>query len=102
MTLYMVFRADRQDGQAAAIRAATRPLHQAYMKQFASRVRLGGPLLDAAEQACGGLMLIEAESEDEVRAIVRDDPFERAGLSAVIEIRAFRWQTNRPADMPPL
>lgn len=102
MTLYMVYRSDRRDGQAAAIRAATRPQHQAYMKPFAPRVRLGGPVLDAAGQPCGGLMLIEADSEDEVRAIVRDDPFEQAGLSAVIDIRAFRWQTQRPADMPPL
>jgi uncharacterized protein len=102
MTLYMVYRTDRQDGQAAAIRAATRPQHQAYMKPFASRVRLGGPVLDSQGQPCGGLMLIEADSEDEVRAIVRDDPFEQAGLSAVIDIRAFRWQTQRPADMPPL
>ena len=102
MNLYMVYRLDRSDGHADAIRATTRPAHRAYMDQFAARVRLGGPVLDAEGKACGGLMLIEAENEDTVRAMVAADPFEIAGLSASIEIRAFRWQTKRPADLPPL
>jgi len=102
MNLYMVYRVDRDDGQAAAIRAATRPAHRAYMDQFASRVHLGGPILDADGQGRGGLMLIEAESEEAVRALVANDPFEIAGLSARIDIYPFRWQTNRPADLPPL
>jgi hypothetical protein len=101
MNLYMVYRLDRSDGQADAIRAATRPAHRAYMEQFVARVRLGGPVLDAKGRACGGLMLIEAESEEAVRAMVAADPFEIVGLSATIEIRQFRWQTKRPADLPP-
>lgn len=102
MNLYVVYRLDRTDGQAAAIRAATRPAHRDYMAQYAARVRLGGPVLDAAGQGCGGLMVIEAESEEAVRAMVRNDPFELAGLSARIDIYPFRWQTGRPADLPPL
>lgn len=102
MNLYMVYRIDRDDGQADAIRAATRPAHRAYMDRFAARVRLGGPVLDSDGQGCGGLMLIEAESEAAVRALVANDPFELAGLSARIDIHPFRWQTNRPADLPPL
>lgn len=102
MNLYMVYRVDRYDGQADAIRAARRPAHRAYMDQFAARVRLGGPILDAADKGCGGLMLVEAESEQAVRQMVANDPFEVAGLSAHIHIHPFRWQTNRPADLPPL
>lgn len=102
MNLYLVYRLDRRDGQAAVIRASTRPLHQAYMKQFGPRVRAGGPVLAADGNACGGLLLIEADSEEDVRALVRDDPFEQAGLSERIDIYPFRWQTNRPADLPPL
>lgn len=37
MKLYMVYRLDRDDGRAAAIREATRPAHRAYMDQFAPR-----------------------------------------------------------------
>ena len=101
-TLFMIYRLDRRDGKAADIRAATRPLHQAYMKQFASRARLGGPVLGPDGAPCGGLMLIEAESEEEVRAMLREDPFEQAQLSERIDVYPFRWQTNRPADLPPL
>jgi len=97
----MVYRTDRDDGRAAAIREAVRPAHRAYMQAFADRVRLGGPVLDAEGRPCGGLMLVEAPSEDAVRRMVAEDPFEQAGLSARIEIRAFRWQTARPADLPP-
>jgi uncharacterized protein len=102
MTLFAVYRLDRTDGRAETIRAETRPAHRAFMEQFASRVRCGGPLLDSDGQARGGLMLIEAESEIEVREILRNDPFEQARLSDRIDIHPFRWQTNRPADMPPL
>ncbi len=102
MKLFSVYRLDRQDGQAAVVRAETRPLHRAYMDQFAARVRLGGPVLDEAGQACGGLMVIEAENLQAVHEMVRNDPFEKAGLSAQIDIREFRWQTRRPDDLPPL
>lgn len=102
MTLFCVFRLDRTDGSAAGIRAATRPAHRDYMSRFGDRVLLGGPVLDDAGDPRGGLMLIEAESEAEVRAILAADPFEIAGLSATIEIAPFRWQTNRPAHLPPL
>jgi hypothetical protein len=102
LNLYIVYRLDRRDGQAEAIRAGTRPAHRAYMDRFTERVQLGGPLLDAQGNACGGLMIVEAESEDAVRAIVADDPFELAGLSERIDILLFRWQTKRPPDLPPL
>lgn len=102
MTHFCVFRLDRTDGEAAAIRAATRPAHLAFMKGYGDRVLIGGPLLDADGAARGGMMVIEAESEEEVRAMLALDPFEQAGLSATIEIAPFRWQTNRPAHLPPL
>ena len=98
----MVYRTDRADGTAAAIRAETRPLHREYMIQFGDRVRVGGPVLDGQGSSFGGLMIIEAESEDEVWDIVRNDPFEKAALSARIEVAEFRWQTGRPADLQPL
>lgn len=102
MKLYMVYRSDRTDGEADRIRTRIRPAHREYMDQFKDRVRLGGPVLDSEGKACGGLMVIEAESQDEVRRMVDADPFEQAGLSARIEILPFRWQTRRPADLPPL
>jgi uncharacterized protein YciI len=102
MTLFAVYRLDRSDGRAEAIRGEQRSAHRDYMKQFVSRVRCGGPLLDSDGHTRGGLMLIEAESEADVRVILGNDPFEQARLSDKIEVYMFRWQTNRPAGMPPL
>lgn len=102
MTHYCVIRLDRTDGKAAEIRAATRPDHLAYMKTLVSRVLIGGPLLAEDGSARGGMMVIEAESVEDVRDILAKDPFEIAGLSGTIEIAPFRWQTNRPAHLPPL
>ncbi|MCL2657127.1 MAG: YciI family protein [Betaproteobacteria bacterium] len=98
--LFIVYRIDRTDGKAAAIRAEIRPLHRDYMMRFGTRVRAGGPLLDPQGTPLGGMMIIEADNEDEVRRIVAEDPFEKAALSERIEIAEFRWQTNRPADLP--
>lgn len=102
MKLYSVYRRDRTDGRADEIRAETRPAHREYMDRFKDRVRAGGPLLDENGKSCGGLLLIEAETEAEVREIVKNDPFETAGLSGLIEVLEFRWATKRPDDMPPL
>lgn len=102
MTHFCVFRLDRTDGRADAIREETRAAHRGYMEGFADRVLLGGPLLNEDGTSRGGLMVIEAESEDEVRAILAADPFEIADLSGTIHIAPFRWQTSRPAHLPPL
>lgn len=102
MAHFIVYRLDREDGKAAGIRATTRPAHRDYMSAFGPRVLIGGPILDEDGNARGGMMVIEAESRDEVERIVAADPFEQAGLSATIHIAPFRWQTSRPAHLPPL
>lgn len=102
MTHFIVYRRDRQDGKAEEIRAKTRPAHREYMNQFSSRVLIGGPILDDSGSAVGGMMVVEAETREEVAQIVAADPFELAGLSATIEISPYRWQTNRPSHLPPL
>lgn len=102
MSHFIVYRLDREDGKAEAIRAATRPAHREYMSQFGGRVVIGGPILDDEGNACGGMMVIDAEDQAEVERLVAADPFEIAGLSATIHITPFRWQTNRPAHLPPL
>lgn len=102
MAHFIVYRLDREDGKAEEIRAKTRPAHRDYMGQFGSRVLIGGPIVDHGGNARGGMMVIDAESREEVERIVAADPFELAGLSATINIAPFRWQTNRPAHLPPL
>ncbi|NLZ09985.1 MAG: hypothetical protein GX086_01465 [Alcaligenaceae bacterium] len=102
MQQFVVYRLDRTDGKAEDIRATTRPLHIEYMKAFRDRVHIGGPLLDGEGRPVGGVMVIDAATREEVEQMVANDPFELAGLSSVINIHVMRWQTNRPATLPPL
>lgn len=99
MPLFVVYRLDRCDGLAGEIRAEARPSHREYIGRFKEKVRLGGPLLSPAGEPCGGVMVVEADNHDQVVKIVNEDPFEKAGLSARIEIHPFRWQTNPPDDL---
>lgn len=59
-------------------------------------VRIGGPLLDAAGEMNGTLLIIEAESRTEVEAYMAGDPYVQAGLFAALDIRAFNWGLGLP------
>lgn len=99
---FIVYRTDRTDGKAEEIRKATRPLHAEYMKQFHEKVHFGGPMQNKEGISIGGMMVIDAHDESEVWEMINNDPFEKAALSSKIEVYQFRWQTKRPATLPPL
>ncbi len=59
-------------------RAAARPDHLAYMGRLheAGTVVLGGPIGDG-----GAMVLLRADSEQDVRAVIADDPYTHAGAA---------------------
>ena len=61
-------------------RARVRPDHLAYMAGLHDRGRvvMGGPVGDGS----GALVVLRADSEEEVRAIIADDPYTAAGVAA--------------------
>lgn len=78
---------DRDDGLET--RLATRPVHLEWMKTVP--IRLAGPFLDAAGgKPVGSLLIIEAESEDEARGILAEDPYAKAGLFKSVTLRPWR------------
>jgi len=52
----------------------------------AGRVVIAGPMLDSA----GSVMIMRAESREEVDRKMRDDPFVREGIFARSEVHPFR------------
>lgn len=81
---------DRPDG--AAIRAAHMEAHQAYLRENKGRIILAGARrLDPDGAPVGGLWIFEADSREEVEAIIARDPFQIHGLRATTEIYA--WGT---------
>lgn len=65
----------------------TRPAHRAHLRELAtSGVLVASGPLDAGERA---LLIFQAESADEVRAALAQDPFRLAGLVAADSISAW-------------
>ena len=65
--------------------AKARPAHRQYLTGLVEQGRLviSGPFADDA----GGLLVYEAESPEQVEAMVREDPFAKQGVFLSWEIR---------------
>lgn len=75
------------------LRAEHRPAHLAALEILdgQGRIRHAGPLIDAGGSPCGSVVIFEAASLEEARAIVADDPYVQQGVferSEVYETRA--------------
>ena len=92
MTLYVISWTDKPD--SLPLRMATREAHLAYAKTSGERVKLGGPFLDEAGQMAGSLIIIEADSLDEARALHAEDPYAKAGLFERSDVRPYRITLN--------
>ena len=69
-------------------RKAVRPEHLEWLKA-STELRLAGPVLDAAGDAYGSLLVIEAADLDAARAWAAQDPYAKAGIFETTDIR--RW-----------
>jgi len=78
-------------GEGLARRLRARPDHLAYLDSLGEKVRAAGGLLseDGAEPR-GSLIIIEAGSLDEARAIAAADPYAKAGVFADVEVHPWR------------
>ncbi len=100
---FVVYARDHSDRQS--VRVTTRPAHRAYLRcpaPHAIEVVAGGPLLDDSLQSMNGtLLIVRAESIDEVHRFVADDPYCRAGLFAHIDVRPWDWSLGAPPSGTP-
>jgi len=59
-----------------AVRREREPAHLAYLKQHGDRIRIGGGLREIpGGPFVGGLWVVEADTRDEVVALVEADPY---------------------------
>ena len=68
------------------LRAKHMPDHLAFLERNQARIDAAGPLLNDDGTGAGGLWLVEAESTQEVRALVEEDPFWPTGLRKSVRI----------------
>ncbi|MEW6270968.1 MAG: YciI family protein [Thermodesulfobacteriota bacterium] len=90
MPLFVIIGHDGPD--ALAKRPAVRPRHLDHLRPLdaASRVVVAGPLLaDDGKTPCGSLIVLEAASLEEARALAARDPYVVEGVFARHEVRPF-------------
>jgi uncharacterized protein YciI len=75
---------------ALELRMATRPAHVDYLKAHEAVMVLVGPVLDAAGQPCGSLLVVEMPDRAAAEAFAHGDPYAKAGVFESTVIRPFR------------
>ena len=89
MPLFHVMALDKPD--ALDLRLENRAAHLEWAKAAGDTVRMAGPLLaDDGESFIGSVFLIEAESEEALKAFQAEDPYVKAGLFQTVDIRPFK------------
>lgn len=74
---------------ALDIRTANRQAHIAFLQTAADRLLLAGPLLSAAGEMAGSLLVVDMDTPADVASWLADDPYSAAGLFDTVEITAF-------------
>ena len=93
--LYVLICEDRKD--SLDVRLANRDKHLAFIGELGDRVRLAGPMLsDDGEGMVGSVLIIEADSTDDIQAIADADPYALAGLFEKVTIRPFKQVIPAP------
>jgi uncharacterized protein YciI len=80
------------------LRARLRESHRARLRQHEHpvAVRIGGPLLDDAGQMVGTMLIVEAESRDQVEAYLAGDPYVVERLFVTMTVTGFNWGLGQP------
>ncbi len=92
--LYALICDDRPD--AGTLRADTRPAHLDHLKALGPVLKFAGPFLGDDGKPTGSLLVVEAASEDEARALAAEDPYAVAGLFSSVTVRRWNWTINNP------
>ena len=80
------------------LRIDTRPPHVEWLTGLNAEGKLAfaGPFLDAEGKPNGSLVVVNAETIEDARALSAADPYAKAGLFASVDIRAWNWTFNKP------
>jgi hypothetical protein len=86
--LFAVINTDRPG--ALEVRLANRPTHLAYLEREVAKILNAGPLLDAAGNPAGSLLLIDVADRAAAEAFAAADPYAKAGLFESSVVRPYR------------
>jgi uncharacterized protein YciI len=97
--LWIIYQEDRADG--AAIRAATKDAHLAYLDMHEEIVVLGGALLaDEGPERLGSCLTINVPDRAAADRFSENEPFRKAGLFQSVKIYRMRRGQWNPQAAP--
>lgn len=79
------------------VRLANRPAHLDWLKAHPEIVVAGPFLSDDGQAMTGSMLIVEAETQATVEAMLPADPYAKAGLFEAVEVRPWRWAVGKPA-----
>lgn len=79
---------DKEDG--LALRKEIRASHLTYLREIASQIVFGGPILGDDGAPYGSMIVYEAEDRAAAERLVANDPYSQNGLFARTELRPFK------------
>ncbi|MEG6508176.1 YciI family protein [Methyloligella sp. 2.7D] len=80
-----------------ALRKEKRPEHAAHLQSLGDTLIFAGPFTEEdGESMNGSLVVVEAASMEEAKALSEQDPFFKYGVFETIEIRPWKWTMKKP------
>lgn len=82
------------------VRLDTRPEHVAFLEDLnaGGKLKFAGPFLGDDGKPNGSLVVLDVADAAAAKALADQDPYARAGLFEKVEIRAWNWVFNNPAN----
>lgn len=82
------------------VRLDTRPEHVAFLEALNAegKLKFAGPFLGEDGKPTGSLVVLDVADTAAAKALADQDPYARAGLFENVEIRAWNWVFNNPAN----
>lgn len=71
------------------VRLDTRPDHLEFLKS-SPELRMAGPFLNADDEMCGSLLVIETDTLKQAEAWAANDPYAKAGLFESVTVQAWK------------
>ncbi len=84
-------------GEGLALRKANREDHLAFLKDLGDQMKTAGPFMNEdGSEPRGSLVIVEADSLEDAKAIAARDPYNKAGVFESVEVRPWKWLFGAP------
>lgn len=94
---FTIFCTDKPD--AEQLRKRVRPVHRDWLRGAHEKVKLrfsGATLAGESTRMVGSLLIVEAQSLQDVEEFALQDPYRKAGLFEEVKIRRWDWTFGNP------